>query len=251
MTQTIKLTPPPGYGTVVPLDKKKHAGLGLRPDRNQAWCATLNAVYVSAAELARAALYYPIGFAREPHSGDLLSFAVLGLKPHQNLFIDRDGRWLTPYYVPAHVRRHPFCMVAVTAGNGAAPKQLVCVQEDQLMPSARPLFDADGTATAEWSPIQKLLEAVEGARQQTAAFLRRLESLELLTPFDALALPRGGQQMRLQGLLRVDERKLEKLPGKALRELLGKGELRAVYAHLLSLENFARLLDLAQEHHGH
>ena len=26
--------------------------------------------------------------------------------------------------------------------------------------------------------------------------------------------------------------------------MLGKGELRCVYAHLISLENFARLLDL-------
>ena len=49
--------------------------------------------------------------------------------------------------------------------------------------------------------------------------------------------------MRLKGLFRVDEERLQAVPGRDLRVLMRKGELRAIYAHLLSLENFARLMD--------
>jgi hypothetical protein len=74
---------------------------------------------------------------------------------------------------------------------------------------------------------------------------KRLDALQLLRPFEALALPHRGAQTRLQGLHRVDEEKLQQLNARDLRALLRKGELRAIYAHLLSLENFARLLDFS------
>jgi SapC len=131
--------------------------------------------------------------------------------------------------------------------NGEAAQHMVCVQQDRLSPQGQPLFDAQGAPTAAWAPILQLLEAIENARQQTRVLCRRLEALELLTPFDAVAIPRAGEKLRLQGLFRVDEEKLQQIPGRDLRTLMKKGELRAVYAHLLSLENFARLLDYAQE----
>lgn len=246
MTSTVRLQSPPGYGPVVPLDKTRHANLGLRGDVTHAWCANLNSVYVSVGEFPRAALDYPIALAREPKSGELMPLAVLGLQ-QQNLFVDGGGQWRKHVYVPAYVRRYPFCIAEVPAASGEAPKRLVCVQEDQLAAGGNTLFDATGTPTLAWQPIEKLLEAIEGARRQTADFLKRLEAKGLVVPFDALALPRGGGQMRLKGMLRVDEQRLNKLPGKEVREFLGQGEWRAIYAHLLSLENFARLLDLEQD----
>ena len=53
--------------------------------------------------------------------------------------------------------------------------------------------------------------------------------------------------MRLQGLFRVDEERMNAIPGKDLRQMLRKGELKATYAHLVSLENFAKLMQLAVE----
>ncbi|MBI2383335.1 MAG: SapC family protein [Gammaproteobacteria bacterium] len=249
MSQTVTLTAPPGYGRVVPFDKNRHAGLGLKPARDYRWCRELNAVLLSAAEFGRAALDYPIGYLRDPR-GELAPAAILGLQARQNLFVDGQGRWHPQAYIPAALRRYPFCLAEVAPGDGQAPQQMVCVQEDQLEASGRPLLDAKGEPTAEWQPIQKLLEAMEGTRAATRALTQRLENLNLLVPFDALALPREGPQLRLQGLFRVDEAKLNKLPGRELRALAAKGELRAVYAHLLSLENFARLLDMAQQSRG-
>ena len=112
---------------------------------------------------------------------------------------------------------------------------------------APPLFAADGAPLPAWDTIQRLLEAIESARQQTRVLCKRLDALGLLVPFEALAMPRQGQRMRLQGLFRVDEERMNAIPGKDLRQMLRKGELKATYAHLVSLENFAKLMQLAVE----
>ncbi|MBL6749906.1 MAG: SapC family protein [Nevskia sp.] len=240
----ITLNSPPGYGTLVPLDRHRHGGLGLRPDRSLAWCAGLNSVFLSAVELAKAALDYPIAFVRDERSGEYQPVAVLGLRARENLFVGADGQWRPHAYIPAYVRRYPFCIAEIPAAQGSEAQRLICVQEDQLVPSASPLFDSAGEPTPGWAPVLQLIEAVEGARQQTRSFAKRVEAFGLFTPFEALAVPQGGQQLRLQGLFRVDEQKLDALGSKETKLLARKGELRAIYAHLLSLENFAKLLDM-------
>lgn len=247
----ISLQLPPGYASLAGLDRFRHAGQGLRSGLDAAWCAHLNSVYLGAVEMGKAALDYPVAFVRDAGSGEYSPVAVLGLRAGKNLFVDESGRWQPLRYQPAYVRRFPFCVVEIPSGEGREPQRLICVQEDQLAPSPTPYFDTRGEPTPAWKTMQDLVESLEGARQQTRAFTRRLEAFGLLTPFDALVLPsRGSQQLRLQGLHRVDEEKLNALGPRELKMLMRKGELRAVYAHLLSLENFATLLDLTVQQHG-
>lgn len=251
MAKTLKIMAPPGYGTVVPLDTKAHAGMGLLTENNFVWCGMLNAVFLNAAEFSRASLDFPIAFTRDEQNGEFIPVAVLGLKAKQNLFVDAEGRWRERAYIPAFFRRFPFCIAEIPMPDGHAAQRMICVQENRLVKNATPLFSSDGTPTNAWPPILKLLEAIEGARQQTRVLLRRLEALGLLTPFDAIAVPRNGAQLRLKGMFRVDEQKLQAIPAKDLRVMLKKGELRAVYAHLISLENFARLMDMNQSQAKH
>ncbi len=249
MTQRLRLHAPPGYAALQPLDRVRHAGMGLRKD-GFAWCAPLNAVYLSLPEFGRAALDYPIAFAPSldvDNSREYQPVAVLGLRAAQNLFVNADGGWRTGTYVPAYCRRYPF-FIAEMPGEGATAgaRRLVCVDEGGLQPdAAHPLFDVGGTPTAAWAPLLQLIEQLETARMQSRVLVKRLDALQLLRPFEALALPRRGAQTRLQGLYRVDEEKLRQIDTRDLRALMRKGELRAIYAHLLSLENFARLLDMA------
>jgi hypothetical protein len=249
MPDTVKLIAPPGYAGVTPLDRARHAGMGIKANPGYGWCSHLNAVFINAVEFFKASLDYPIAFVREGGSGEFVPMAILGLKQSQNLFVESSGRWRPHSYVPAYFRRFPFCIAELPAKDGATqPNRLVCVQENMLAKDApTPLFKVDGEPTPQWDPILKLLEAIEGARQQTRVLTRRLESLNLLVPFDAVAMPRQGERMRLQGMFRVDEEKLAEVPGKDLKILLKKGEMRAIYAHLLSLENFSKLLDLSQQ----
>jgi hypothetical protein len=55
-------------------------------------------------------------------------------------------------------------------------------------------------------------------------------------------LNKGGA-MQLAGMYRVDENKLGELNASQLKNLVKKGVMGRVYAHLLSLENFAGLLE--------
>lgn len=240
----LSLRAPPGYQKLVPLNREQHAKLGLAVS-TQHWCAKLNAVHLNAAEFASAAADYPIAFTRDNDSGEFLAVAVFGLRTAENLFVDAQGQWLPRSYLPAYVRRYPFCIAEIPDREGRAPQRLVCFEDGQLAPGGEPLFDAAGQATPLWDNTQRLLEAVEASRQQTRVLCKRLDSLGLFTPFEALALPRAGQRMRLQGLFRVDEEKMNAIPGKDLRVMLRKGELKATYAHLISLENFAALMELA------
>ena len=247
MTTAFKLPLPPGYGPLVPLDVQRHAGLGLKQHKQYLWCAHVNAVFVSAVEMPRASLDYPLAFTRDPQSGEFAPVAIFGLQQKQNLFVDADGSWREHAYVPAYIRRYPFCIAHVASRDGSAARSLVCVQEDQLAPgTGAPLFDRHGKPTAAWKPILKELEVIEAERQRTRVLVRRLDALSLLAPFDAVAVVKGGGvRSRLQGLYRVNEKLLNEIPARDLRTMLRRGELRWVHAHLNSLDNFGRLLDLS------
>ena len=239
----IRLIAPPGYPAVVALEPRRHAGRGVAICQGQAWSAVLNAVPLSTAEMPKAALHYPLAFTRQPRSGELIPVAVLGLRKAQNLFVDPAGQWDPACYLPAFIRRYPFCVTRLpAAADGPDPRTMICVVDSELVDEAPPLFDAQGHPTAAWEPWRKLIDTMEGARPHTRALCRRLEALDLLVPFDALSVPRAGERLRLSGLLRVDESRLGAVDGPGLRAMLEREELRCIYAHLLSLENFGALM---------
>lgn len=245
MAAPLKLLPPPGFGAIVPLDPQRHAGLAPGKASGYSWCTRVNAVYVSGAEMPRASLDYPLAFTREPQTGEFAPVAVFALQQKQNLFVDDAGAWRPLAYVPAYIRRHPFCTAHVLSRDGTAARSLICVEEARLVRSTRPLFDRQGQSTEAWKPILQQLEAIEAALQRTRVFMRRVDALGLLAPFDAIAVLKGGAvKSRLQGLYRIDEKKLADLSARDLRTMLRRSELRWVHSHLNSLDNFSRLFEM-------
>ena len=229
-------TLPPGYRALVPLDKTRHRGLGVRDTGHYSFARTLNYSYLTAAEFMLAARHYPIVFARLD-TGAFVPVAVTAMAADQNLFVDDEGTWAQGVYVPAYVRRYPFFLAP---GEGERP---VAVDETALDADAPPLFDADGEPTPAWQRFEALLQDMEGARAQTERLSRTLKEAGVLEPFEAHAHPRGGTVRRLRGLFRVDERKLNALPAHVLRGMMKRGELSRVYAHLMSLDRFKELLE--------
>jgi hypothetical protein len=192
MSVAAKIKSPPGYGVLVPLDPRRHAGLAVADIEDYRLCAHINAVFVSAVEMPRASLDFPLAFTREPDLGEYSPVAIFALHQKENLFVDVAGRWRPQTYVPAHVRRHPFCIAHIQSSDGRAARNLVCVQEDRLRPSSRPYFDRHGKVTEHWQSVLRQLEAIENERQRTRVLVRRLDALGLLMPFDAVAVVRGG-----------------------------------------------------------
>lgn len=234
---------PPGYRHLAPLDRLKHAGRGVA--RGQSWAAALTGVYLSAAEFVQAARHYPVVFTRGGADTEYVPLALTGLESGVNLFVDRDGNWEPGAYQPAYVRRWPLYGVRVEGAELQNGKLLICVDENGLADSGPRLFDATGEATGIFKQAETLVRELEAARPATETLCREVRELQLLEPFEARALPKDGQAMRVEGMWRVNEERLNALPAETVMRLMRAGILSRLYAHLMSLDNFKFLLDRA------
>jgi hypothetical protein len=66
--------------------------------------------------------------------------------------------------------------------------------------------------------------------------------LGLLEPFNMQAKPNEGTPFTLSGMFRVAEQKIDELPADKLKDMVKNGVLPRIYAHLMSMSNFTRLL---------
>ncbi|MGH8399914.1 MAG: SapC family protein [Gammaproteobacteria bacterium] len=237
---------PPGYKSLVALDKEQHKGLGITRASRHAFAASLNSIYIVAAEFVQAARHYPIVFAQHSDTGAFLPLAVTGLMQDENLFID-GGEWQKDTYVPAFVRRWPFYGVQLAGEEAKDGNIVVCVDESGLEASEQPIFDAKGDPAEELTAMQTLISELEGARPATEHLCRDIKELGLLEPFEAHAFPKQGKEMRLRGMFRVNETRLNELQTKDIKRLMKHGELSRIYAHLMSLDNFKFLMDRASQ----
>ena len=106
------------------------------------------------------------------------------------------------------------------------------------------MFDAKGQPLAKWKEIEKLLTEYEVDLERSREMCSILGDYGLLEPFTLQAkFNEGGDPINLTGMHRVAEGKIEHLNASQLKNLVKKGILSRIYAHLLSLDNFARLLD--------
>ena len=236
---------PPGYKGLVALDKEVHKGKGVVADRRAAFASGLTGVYLLAAEFVQASRHYPIVFAQDQQSGEFLSIAVTGLNQDQNLFVSADGEWAQDMYVPAYVRRWPFFGVRLTGEEAKNGNILICVDESGLEASSQTVFDGSGNPSTDFQPTQTLISEMEGARPATEHLCQTVKELGLLEPFEAHAFPKSGREMRLRGMFRVNENKLNELLAKDVKRLMKNGELSRIYAHMMSLDNFKFLMDRA------
>ena len=169
--------------------------------------------------------------------------AVLGIEGQQNLFVSSDASWDRMAYLPAYVRRYPFCMTKVTVDGREHPERIACVEKRAVSDNGEALFDAKGEPLPLWEEHRKLLFEFEADLARTEEMCRTLASLSLFEAFTMQAVPNQGAPLAMTGMHRVSEQKLNDLPADKLKELAQAGILARVYAHLISLNNFARLLD--------
>jgi hypothetical protein len=169
--------------------------------------------------------------------------AILGVEPQQNLFVTVDDTWDARVYLPAYVRRYPFCMSRVMVDGREQSERVACVEKRALNAKGETLYDDKGEALPLWQRLSKLLFEFEADLARTEEMCRTLKDLQLLEPFSAQAMPAGESPITLTGMHRVSETRLQALPGERLQQMAQNGMLSRIYAHLLSLDNFQRLLD--------
>jgi hypothetical protein len=240
----MQINPPFGYQEIAPFLRNQRVKLpqtGTLP----AFTRQLNAIPVSFTEFNVAHRDYPLVFSSGDAGKTFAPVAVLGLEAGAHLFAPSDG-WAPGTYVPAYVRRYPFCMARVTLDKVEQAERLICVEKAYVADSPTEgvaMFDEAAAALPRWTEIEKLLQEYEADLERTREMCGILGDYGLLEPFSMQATLNAGGAMHLTGMFRVDEKKLETLNASQCKNLIKKGIMGKIYMHLLSLDNFARLLD--------
>ena len=243
------INPPYGYQEIVPL-AKTHKVLLPAGRRLPVLFRNLTALPLSFAEFAPAVHDYPIAFISGDAGSSFVAMAILGLEAQQNLFVADDGTWDAGVYLPAYVRRYPFCMTRVTVDGKEKSERIACVEKRAVNAKGEALYDSQGEPLPVWDHLRNLLFEFEADLARTEALCRQLNALQLLETFTAQVAPQGEAPIALTGMYRISEEKLHALPAATLQELARNGMLSRVYAHLLSLDNFQRLLDRRAAQHA-
>ena len=149
--------------------------------------------------------------------------AILGLAERQNLFVDQTGEWNKGCYLPAFVRRYPFCISKLYVDGQARKERLVCIIKAYLDDRGLALFDESDRPTTQWQAIERLLQGYEDDLDATAEFCAILTRLELLSPFKFEVMNDQKATLTVQGMHRVDEAKLKDIKPANLKVLVTKG----------------------------
>lgn len=230
------------YREPVVLDVVKHRHLKLVPLTDHSMSGAMHASFLAAAEFTAAARDFVIMFVRDEGAGQsrVQPIVLLGVVPGENLFVD-GARW-DARYVPAFIRRYPFWTT-----------QLEGIADPVVMIDAwwRGFSETEGDPlyVGENQPAPRLAEAIEFITNfeieaaRTLEFCDRLAGLGLLREMTANVTLPDGKKLALEGLLTVDDTKLQALPDAQVIEMHRNGMLGLVHAHLLSLANMQALVE--------
>ncbi len=242
----MQITPPYGFTDIIPLTKTHRVLLPKGRTLPLAF-RTMNPMPVSFTEFPSASRDYPLIFI----TNDNVTYTpmlVLGLAAQQNLFVSAENVWADHVYLPAYVRRYPFCMSRISVDNKLAQERIVCVEKLAINDKGDSLYDDKGTALPDWEQRQKLIFEYEADLVRTEEFCKTLAQHGLLESFTMQAIPNQGDPFQLSGMHRVSEAKLMELDPQVLKDFARNGTLGRIYAHLMSMDNFQRLLERRATH---
>lgn len=226
-----------------PLDAERHAKLGMRRiDTPFSFAARQHFVPLHVGEFGPAGVSYPIIFAGESYS----PLAVMGLQEGENLYVDSQGGFRAGCYVPAFIRRYPF----VGARDDQLQRTVICIDRGaDLWTEENPdvmLFE-NGQPTDFTKSCIEFCSQFDQDRARTESFVAMLRDLDLFetkqttfTPRDATGA--AGQPVLVAEYYAISEAKLNALPQEKFVELRDNGALNQIYAHLMSLFGWDRII---------
>jgi hypothetical protein len=234
------------YSKPEPLAPELHRKLGVnRMDGPFKFAKAGHAIPLTVGEFPLAAVTGPIIFVGD----EKLPLAVMGLNAGDNMFVRADGTFEPGVYIPAYVRRYPF----VFANDDANKQMVLCVDRDAPFVTENaelPFFDEAGQPSEYTKSCMEFCNNFEVERQRTMSFVEILKDLDLFETKTAMFTPpnpdgTAGEPQKIAEYFGVSEEKLNKLPPEKFVELRDNGALAQIYAHLISLIGWDRLISLA------
>ena len=232
------------YDNIQPLSEK-HAKWSVGVESHE-FTSHLNSIPLLATEIAFASSEFPVIFSRASDKDEYVPLAVVGLKEGENLLLN-DKNILTTRYVPAFVRRYPF----VLGGNKDSDTMSVCLDEDSKSVDkdgvkGTRLFNDDATQTDYLKNVIEFLQDYQFRAEMTRNFTKKLHELDLLEPMSANITFKNKENANINvgGFFVVKREKLKAISDADALDLFKKDGLELIYAHLQSLSNFNRLIDI-------
>lgn len=233
------------YSQPEPLTPELHGKLGVkRMDGPFTFAKVGHAIPLTVGEFPLAAVTGPIIFVGD----EKLPIAVMGLNAGENMFVRDNGMFEPGVYIPAYVRRYPF----VFANDQANSQMVLCVDRkaEFIVEGGDMPFFENGQPSEYTKNCIEFCNNFEIERQRTLSFVQILKDLDLFEQKTANFTPMNpdgtsGQPQKIADYFGVSEDKLNKLPTEKLVELRDNGALSQIYAHMLSLVGWDRLIALA------
>jgi hypothetical protein len=234
------------YSKPEPLAPELHSKLGVRRmDGPFKFAKVGHAIPLTVGEFPVAAVSGPIIFVGD----EKLPLAVMGLNAGDNMFVRPDGTFEPGVYIPAYVRRYPF----VYAADDANQQMVLCIDRNAefvVEGGDLPFFDKDGQPSEYTKNCLDFCNNFEQERQRTMSFVNLLKELDLFELKSATFTPpmtdgTMGEPQKIAEYYGVSEDKLSKLDSEKYLMLRDNGALGQIYAHLLSLVGWDRLISLA------
>ncbi|MEW4468410.1 SapC family protein [Parasphingorhabdus sp. JC815] len=222
------------YKDLVPLNSKEHRDWKVKGLDNASFMQQQHAIPLTVDEFANAARNYPIVFSIGDNSVPLI---LMGLNEGVNTFMDEEGRFNQPAYVPAYVRRYPFMLAKLQPDS---EELSLCFDPTTEaigdFKEGDPLFE-DEKPSENTKNILEFCEQFEQAGQRTGQFVEELKKLDLLMEGEVSIQQTGVEKPFIyRGFQMVNEEKLRELRGDELRKMNQNGMLPLIYAHLFSLQ---------------
>lgn len=235
------------YSNPEPLSVESHGGLGVnRTNKPYSFVSRTHVVPLTVTEFAAAALSYPIVFVGDTKT----PLAVMGLNEGQNLFVNAEGDFRPEAYIPAFVRRYPF----VFANDEVNERLILCVDRKATFISDNPEvpFFENGQPSAYTQNAMQFCNEFEGERRRTDSFIELMKELDLFDVREAVFTPTNpdgtaGAPQKLADYYCISEERLRALPADKYVQLRDNGALGQIYAHIVSLLGWDKLIALAFE----
>jgi len=237
----MQINPPFGYREIVPFMQDQR--VSRMPDNTiPEFAQKTNSLPISLSEVAEACHDYPLVFVPQKDTNTYLLVAILGMADKENLYVS-DGKWREGHYMPAYVRRYPFCMTRVTLEGVQQSQRLVCVEKDFISPDGISMFDAPNQQTPQWTRFMEFMNQYETDMELTLKFCNTMRDFKLLEPM-ALQATVNSQNLSLGGMFRISFDRMNTLNSSEIKTLYRNGILGTIYHHISSLSRFQRIFEM-------
>jgi hypothetical protein len=232
---------------LVELSRAEHSELKINPDLAEASAARQHLIPIVASEFRKAAIQYPIVFAKNPETGRFAAFVLNGLEPEENLFWS--GTKLDVAYVPLNIRRRPFFVGTADASSGASGNVLCIDIESSCVTASgqKSIVDADGSDSPYLKEILSIIRELVEGQNHTTDFINTALSLDLLCPILLEIVLENGKSLHVEGLYSVDENRFRSLGKDKVELLWNERVMDLFYSVIISTGQIINLIRLRNE----